>query len=320
MAMVPYGDNRVGHFRRYRPIYGPLSVYGAYNLGRSIYGYWRHGRAMYNHGANMYSRALTYMKKRKREEEKYDDDVSVKRPRREPGRRRFRRLYVHGRRPFFRTAIRRRRANRRYGGYMHIERKFIDRSYGPTAVSNTRAGAEADPAGGILCLGGPAQGNTESTRDGRRIRLLSLYIRGDVYATALPDQADAPSQTHIIRVMVVLDKQSNGAQLASETVITNATHLEHAHLYLENSLRYKILAEKTFVLNPVVIMTDGANTGSVGYQTEQFKWYIPLHIRQTFSSADAGIAGISDNSLHVIAFGNSTTAFLQYESRVRFVG
>lgn len=210
--------------------------------------------------------------------------------------------------------------NIRTAGYLGIENKFYDTRYGETAVSTTTAGSEADPGAGISCLNAVTQGDGESQRDGKKIMMRSIELRGRVGALNLADDADPPA-SYTVRVLLVLDTQTNGAQLNSEDVLLDqggTKYLDNRNL--QYSSRFRILWDKYFTIEPFHAMADGANTGAFSMKDQIFRVYRKLNIPVNYTGTTEAIANITDNSLHVIALGNNANAFVEWVSRLRFVG
>lgn len=217
------------------------------------------------------------------------------------------------------AAGRLRRRNVRTAGYLGIETKFWDKTYS-AAVATTTAGAEADPAANSSCLNSISQGDGESNRDGRRCVLKKLILRGMLTLGPTADQADGIS-ARVVRVLVVLDKQTNGVQLNSEDVLADSAGVDVLSMVnLQHSRRFRILWDRTFVLQPATAQTDGANTASIAHEGKYFSIVKNLNIPVTFDGTTDDIANITDNSLHVIAIANGGAPTLAYQSRVRFVG
>lgn len=213
------------------------------------------------------------------------------------------------------------RSNVRTGGYLGIENKFIDYTVSGSTIADTNTGAEQDPAT-ANSISAIAQGDGESNRDGRKALINSVLIRGSVLLQGL-GSVSTVQEPVVVRVALVLDQQTNGAQLDSEDVFLPATNVEHAFRNLQFTRRFRVLRDKTFVLNPQA----AAGTGSVNDTSPvitAFNWFIGnLKIPVTFTDTTAVVANIMDNSLHVIAFTSSISAglvLLNYQSRVRFTG
>lgn len=212
-------------------------------------------------------------------------------------------------------------ANVRSGGFVDRELKYFDSSINATAVVVNVAGAELDPAGNCLCY--PTQGSGATNRDGRRIVMKSLFIRGYISLDNLQDQTDPPANP-IVRVLVVLDRQTNSAQLNSEDVLSDAgTTKALSFRNLEFSDRFKTISDSFYELAYAYQQADYAAlpaTASWRGAIKFFTLFKRLDIPVTFVANAGSVADISDNSLHVIAQSTNANVKIQYESRVRFVG
>lgn len=222
----------------------------------------------------------------------------------------------------------RRRMNARIGGYLGIEKKFLDVYASSVAIPAPTdcAGGEMQPEGGCTnCLSVPAQGDGEQQRDGKQITMKSIFVTGCVSHTPAANQNDALTGP-IVFVALVMDTQTNGATIVSENVFTNPNDTAVVNAFplrnLENSARYRVLAHKTLRCEPVAVMTDGANTSSQMPAPVSFQLSFVGDVKMNFSSTTADVANAKDNSLHLIAFSNTAnfSSFLSYNSRMRFVG
>lgn len=216
-------------------------------------------------------------------------------------------------------------ANARIGGFLGIENKFYDTSLVGSAIVSaaTMAGLEKDP-GTVNCISAPAQGDGESNRDGKSIKLLSVHVNGMVTAARQADQTAADGSSECF-VALVLDTQTNGAQLNSEDVYTNpgadASLCSHPLRNLQYSKRFKILKYKIFTLQNPTMAWDGTNIEQSGIQ-RSFRMDTRLNLPVTFNATGAGVSSVVDNSLHIIAGTNGTqlVPLISYNARVRFVG
>jgi len=214
-----------------------------------------------------------------------------------------------------------RQRNMRTGGFLGIEKKFVDYEYGPTAISATWAGAESDPTT-ALCLNVTAQGDGQNQHEGRAYKLNRLQIRGRVHRDPSSDQVDFPDAWGV-RLIVVWDRQTNGAQLNAEDVMVDETAATQAPYHFRNlqyAKRFKVLKDWNMDLGGAPGGTDGTNTNSIGGLSRTFKLNIPLSITVNSTGTTAAIASVQDNSIHVIACATVTGLELQYTSRVRFFG
>lgn len=208
-----------------------------------------------------------------------------------------------------------------------VEKKFYDTSATANIVAPTDCtGGEVDPSGGLNCLSAPAQDDTASGRDGRKIVAKYIQLKGSVRFSTATNQTLSVDSNRLV-VAVVLDTQTNGAQLNSEDVFTNprgATTAADAPLRnLNFGERFKILKMEHFVLEDPNMTYDGTNV-EINGKSLTFDWYIPLkNLKIAFTSGvTAGVANVLDNSIHVIAFATSTSpqCAIVYNARMRFVG
>ncbi len=240
------------------------------------------------------------------------------------------RSMVLGRSPLRRTYrfSGRQALNIRSAGFVGIERKFIDSGKVASVVTSgtTLAGREFDPAP-ENCLNATTQGTGPSQRLGTKISVLNCFINGVV---ELPTQTSVATahKTPLVRVYLLLDKQTNAAQFNSEDVFTTAVaDAAAATAPLRNLLfvdRFRILAERTLTLptQSVAFASDDAKFDIMGHE-------VPFKIFYKFKKpliclykASAGtIADIVDNSLHIIAISSTgTNAKIAFNARVRFTG
>jgi len=218
-----------------------------------------------------------------------------------------------------------RASNVRIGGFLGIEHKFYDTTYTAAITNSTgMTGLEADP-NTVNCISAPAQGDGESDRDGKKINIESVHVHGVVSIASQADQTGA-DVVPTIMIALVLDTQSNGAQLNSEDVYKNLTSSALSSptplRNLQYSRRFKVLKTKILNFPAPALSYDGTNMEQSG-KTMSFGMDIKrLNIPVTFTSTTAGIANVVDNSLHIIATTSSTTMAptLYYNARIRFVG
>ncbi len=202
------------------------------------------------------------------------------------------------------------------------ELKFADTDFAPVNIPNTVAGSEADPPGfgaqtspGLLS--GVIQGDTATTRDGRQILVKSIHIRGAVSLQSFAGstlQGDA-----IVRVALIQDMQTNGSQFSAEDVFLSTSNVEFSFRNLNFINRFKILKQRIFTLNLKAAAGDGAvNDTPVTKST--FNWFIRLNMQVNHTLGTGVVAAVTDNSLHLICFADSSFCDLKYSSRIRFTG
>lgn len=209
---------------------------------------------------------------------------------------------------------------------MGIELKYVDYALVNHAIvaPTDAAGAECDPAT-ALSLNAIAQGDGEQQRDGKQVCIKSCYVTGDVDIPARTNQT-AGSNVPTVFIALVLDKQTNAAQLNSEDVYTNpgASAILAANPVrdLQYSSRFQVLDSVLLQMPQPAITYDGTNIEQAGTRMP-FKLSWTGELMTQYILTTAAIGAIQDHSIHVIAYCGPDTTFapvISYNSRVRFVG
>lgn len=223
-----------------------------------------------------------------------------------------------GRRPAKRARgnLRTPRMNYRSGGYLGIESKFIDYEY-DAAIASAVAGSEADPAT-VNTLNAIAQGDGESNRDGRKILVTGVTVRGSIRSDELDDSGTIGAGKKC-RLVLLMDQQTNGAQFNAEDVLEDPTDTDldvHAFRNLQFTSRFKVLHDKIYEINPTAAGGTGA-VNDTGSREKIFSIHRNLQMPVLFTGTTANVSTINTNSLHLIAICNGGCT-LRYLSRVRF--
>jgi len=177
-----------------------------------------------------------------------------------------------------------------------IESKTIDKS--TNAIMNSEGTS-------LFLLNNLAQGTTSGTRVGDEIRMTSMQIRGWIQPIS------SELGVHLDRLLIVLDKQSNGAApvLANVLKSVSTTVIDpYNKAYVPE--RFKILYDKTWTLNPKAVSvfnpSDGITSAYAPF-TIPFKKTILLNKKADYGlSNNNNITDISSGSIY--AFLLSTEA------------
>jgi len=221
----------------------------------------------------------------------------------------------------------------RTGGFLGKELKFVDYEVTQDAIQRTVAGSEVDPASSVLCLNATAQGDTESNRDGRRQFTHSIVIKGILTWNYKPSGGSGIAFADMgdVKVALVLDTQTNGAQLNAEDVFKDPTSVYLDSVMMRNlqyTSRFRVL--KIMTLRPPNFGGGGAGNGTTdgtveGSFSKQFSCYYNFKkpLMTTYTNTTAVIANIADNSLHLIAIASDggqsdLDSTISYISRCRF--
>jgi len=215
-------------------------------------------------------------------------------------------------------------ANAATSGFLGIEKKFLDMTKAPTTIVAAAALTTSlyDPTSG--CLSCPAQGDTEQSRDGKRIVIDSLIIKGFVDNAGTASTAVEVASK--IFVAIVLDTQTNVAQMTGEGCFKNLGAVDSLNANPTKNLlsgnRFRILKSQVFDLTPNGAFAAGANYASNQVRRD-FDWYIPfkggLPVNLN-AGTTSDVANVIDNSLHVVAFATLAGCAIAYNARIRFQG
>jgi len=193
-----------------------------------------------------------------------------------------------------------------YGRYtgLNAEKKFFD-----TTLSFTFDTTGEVPATGQLCL--IPQGVTESTRVGRKCTVRSLQLRGKM--TYVPGaETNGANQAYLL---VVLDKQCNGAAAAITDVMTS-NDLASGMINLANSERFRVLRRMTYKFQAGAGI-QAAFGRDVNMCDEFFKLNLPLE----YSSTTGAITELKSNNIFLIAGsdgGADDLVFFTGTARLRY--
>ncbi len=211
-------------------------------------------------------------------------------------------------------------ANIRTGGFIGRELKFADKEVSAQAFSGSWG--TLDPTDDSLT--GVAQGNGESQRLGRKYSVHSLHLKGFIEAATTESQT-APLQDILCRLVVVLDTQTNAAQVTATDVFdAGQTDDINSFRNLQHSTRFRVLKDKTFKINrSMANLNEGAaNLFATPSQEIPFKWNFkfkdPIEIITTGTTAAINV--VATNSIHVIGIATSTAGLINYQSRLRYTG
>lgn len=220
------------------------------------------------------------------------------------------------------------RLNIRTGGLLGVDLKCVDQILAATAVTATWTGGEIDPVGGVNCIGACVQGNGLAQRDGVRIVVTSIQIQGFVTRGFVSDQADMRG-ANLVQIALVMDTQSNAAQLNAEDVYVATDPEVPARRVIEYTSRFRVLKTWLIEMADVAAANDNAVAGpnstiSNAGVMHAFSCYKKMNQEVTFvAGAGAGtIADFNRVSFHMIAccFAAAPGDQVSYNSRVRFLG
>ncbi len=225
----------------------------------------------------------------------------------------------------FRNAKAIARLNKRTGGFMGLELKFFDTSLAtPSTMSGNGdlTAGELDPPT-VNCLNAMVQGTGEQERLGRFINMTSVKVKG-TFLFPVAEALGLPAGAQFVTIFLVLDKETNAAQLNSEDVFTNkaatADLINHLFINMENTDRFQILDSDRVTLHPEFVLQ---NETGVTYARGEVKhsWSLSYRWKRgkkvLFKGTAGTVANIQDNSLHVIGYCKGAVT-VDYNARLRY--
>ncbi len=208
-----------------------------------------------------------------------------------------------------------------------IELKFYDVSLaGGILVTNTDgSGSEFNPSA-TIALSTIVQGDGGSNRDGRRATFHSIFINGSIDYPTKTNQSATTLQTEVF-ICLVLDKQTNGLLLQSESVYDNVVGTTTGGVLLQRNLqqskRFTVLRTRRVLMPIPFSVFDGTNFEQYGAHKQWAMYHtFKTPVIANYSTTGESIANSTDNSLSLLAFTSSVdlNPTITYSSRLRFYG
>lgn len=160
------------------------------------------------------------------------------------------------------------------------------------------------------------EGNGEQARVGRKITLTNINWRWNL---RLPTSTTAASGSDVVRMVVVLDKQCNGA-LAPSTELF-ADDVFNTFNDLANTRRFRVLYDRMFTLNASGAGTSAGGVDLTGDTRVAGTWYKQVNIPIEYdSSVITGIIGtVRSNNLVMYTISLNNVCALDSRFRVRYI-
>lgn len=205
-----------------------------------------------------------------------------------------------------------------------VEYKYLDSNLSSSVISSSLSSGMKDPTT-VACLNAVPQGDTSSSRDGRKYTITGCHVRGVFYRQNRNDQTQV-GDANFVTYALVLDRQTNGAQATSDEIFSSPSNAALCFQNLENTQRFKVLYKGTMDIPAGSPAYNGvANQLETGGVSVPFSLDKKLNITVNTSGTGANVTDITDNSLHFVAFAGFAGAGadsieLSYTCRIRFVG
>ncbi len=159
-----------------------------------------------------------------------------------------------------------------------------------------------------------AQGTTESTRIGRKITIRHIAWRWFVELPAITNSANT---SDIVRVILYLDRQINGATATVTGILETSNYQSFNNL--ANKSRFRILTDRTYTIQSTSAAgNDTTNTwGEANLEDSVFlKVNIPIEYDNTFT--DGRLTTMRSNNIGVLLLSRSGFTVFESTMRLRF--
>ncbi len=149
-----------------------------------------------------------------------------------------------------------------------------------------------------------AQGDTDATRSGNLIRVKSIQWEG--FATIHASAANTS-----LRIMVILDKQSNGANHALADILNDATAGDAivSSRNIDGMHRFIVLYDRKFILS------------QTGQGIVKWKFYKKVSLPIRYDGNAGNITDLASNNITLVMVSNEATnaPAVTHSGRIRFI-
>ena len=138
-----------------------------------------------------------------------------------------------------------------------------------------------------------AQGDGPTQRNGRQLTIKSIQMR-----LTIKQDGDSDHHNSAIRVILIQDKQANGASPALSDIVNGANTTVLTNL--DNRQRFQILYDETYLIGGTL---DGTLTGAAGGLPRAYcNFYRKYNITTTFKGNDNSIGSIATNAIYLMCY------------------
>lgn len=208
--------------------------------------------------------------------------------------------------------LKRARASRSFRGRVSRVRNGVEWKFHDLDVDDANVAA-----GGTIaedsCLTIP-EGNGESDRIGRKLTVRRIQWSYNLTIPALIGSASQSPDT--VRVILYLDKQTNGAAATATGILESADF--QSFVNLANSGRFRLLCDKLHTVkgSPNGAGDGAANDFSANEQNYTFVRNVAIPIEYDNSATTGVITSMRSNNIGVLLVGKNGIA--SFESKMRF--
>lgn len=212
--------------------------------------------------------------------------------------------------------------NRRRGGLIGLELKWVDYEYDVNVATGVAASVMDDTTG-ASSLSRLAQGSGNNARDGRVATIKKISFQGMLRLAPTEDSASS-AEGGMVTLALVCDKQCNNTAAVSSSVWDDPGDVDldaFAFRKLDSIYRYNVVYKKTFKLTPHGIGQSAATTVTTGGAQAKVEFHIDMDTLVHYNGTAATVGDVVDNNYFLCAFysnNNAPQPSLKGIIRVRF--
>lgn len=202
------------------------------------------------------------------------------------------------------------------GGMIRPERKFFDTALASTTVSTTGTTMQGATTAELTAI---INGTGENERNGSRIRLVGIHGRIQLNLPSIVNDTTLDATYGRIRIMIGIDKQSNGAHAAMTDILESAG--VDAFRNIENIHRFLFLYDKNFIINTQA-SPDGA-TANLWDTHEKIRFFqinLRLNMPMYFDGTTGQKAEVRSHQIFMFAISQAGRIKMTNKWRVRYYG
>ncbi len=159
------------------------------------------------------------------------------------------------------------------------------------------------------------QNTGESARIGRKVTLTSIAIRINL---RIAEYTNATRTCDTVRIMLVLDKQCNGAEALSSAILEGTQYDEFRKLESKN--RFRVMYDKLHQMRVHSGGAQDATTGLFGQANKDIWIYKKCSIPLEYSGTAGVVSEMPINNLQLWTWSKSGRCVLDGKIRIRFRG
>lgn len=161
------------------------------------------------------------------------------------------------------------------------------------------------------------QGTTEAQRVGRKCTIRSIGLRYDV-SLPVNDNTGTPNSGDVLRVIVYLDKQCNGATAAFADILEAVDYKSFNNL--SNKGRFRTLLDRTHAINYAGLGSESAGSVSQAAVVHTYSFFkkCTIPIEYDNSVTTGALTSIRSNNIGILLITRSGVAGFDASFRFRF--